>query len=667
MSTVSPSAQHGHEHAETPKYSFMQLLVPSYVTGVILGVIGFVLGNWFVLTFIWKGVDSAHDPSGPNFTEQGLVIGYILALVGWLIGIGAFKYPITWLFGLKEPDHQEELRLAGAGQGWARYFRFTTDHKVVGIQYLVAVLIMLSFGGLGAFLMRSDLAQPGSRLFSTSTYNTIVTMHGLLMILTTTTFFIGPFGNFVVPIMIGARDMAFPRLNALSWALLFPGLVIFLSVPFYGMGQASGLGGGVQTGWTFYGPIADQTGIGATALAVGTILMGSSSLLGAVNLITTIVTMRAPGMRWTRMPMTVWGAFGTTVLLATATASFTAALMMVVLDRVWNTQFFVSTGGGDPAGTFQGGGSAWLYQNLFWFFGHPEVYIIVLPAFGIVMDLFAVFSRKPLYGYKTGVLGIMGVAVLSFLVWQHHEFVSGWAPELRFWYMATTEMISVPTGFVFLVGIATMWRGRIWLTVPMAFAISLLWNFVIGGLTGIYLSDVPADIQLHGGFFVVAHFHYTIVGGALMGFFAAVFYWFPKMTGRMMDDRLGWISFWMIQIGFNGAFMTMFVLGLMGMPRRVADYDPIFATPNLIATIFAYVLIAGVAVYFYNIVSSWIAGEKAVANPWGALSLEWQVPTPVPLENFEEIPVITSGPYNFGAPAAVSPGYQQPAAGGSAV
>ncbi len=666
MSSVSHAVPGGHAE-EHPTYSVRQLLVPSYLTGLILGIIGFIVGNWIVMTFIWKGVGSAHDTSGPNFTEQGLVVGYVLALAGWLIGIGAFNYPIRWLLGFSEPTHEDELRLAGAGQGWVRYFRFTTDHKVVGIQYLVTVLFMLGFGGLGAFLIRSELARPGAQLFAPSTYNTIVSMHGMLMILTTTTFFVGPFGNFIVPIMIGARDMAFPRLNALSWALLFPGLIIFLSIPFYGMGQANGLGGSVQTGWTFYGPIADQTGIGATAFDVGTFLMGSSSLLGAINVITTIITLRAPGMRWTRLPMTVWGIFGTATLLATATASFTVALFLVLLDRVWNTQFFVAAAGGDPgANGWQGGGNAWLYQNLFWFFGHPEVYIIVLPAFGIVMDLFAVFSRKPLFGYKTGVLGIMGVSVLSFLVWQHHEFVSGWAPELRFWYMATTEMISVPTGFVFLVALGTLWRGRIWLTVPMAFALSFLWNFVIGGLTGIYLSDVPADIQLHGGFFVVAHFHYTIVGGALMGFLASVFYWFPKMTGRMMDDRLGWISFWMIQVGFNVAFMSMFVSGLMGMPRRVADYDPVFATPNLIASIFAYVLIAGVAVYFYNIVVSWIAGEKAVANPWGALSLEWQVPTPVPLENFEHIPVITSGPYNFGLPAAPTPGIEQPATGESA-
>ena len=637
--------------------------VPSYLTGAILGALGFFAGTQFVMHFIQNG-GIGHDPAGPNFDEQGLVVGFVLMLAGWLIGVGAVKLPITWALGLKDPDHEEEQRLAGKDQGAGRYFRFTTDHKVVGIQYLVLVLIMLSFGGLGALLIRTELIQPGAKAFSTATYNTVVTMHGMLMILATITFFIGPFGNFIVPIMLGARDMAFPRLNALSFALLIPSLTMFAFIPFLGLQYTNGVGGGVQTGWTVLGPIADQTGAGMTALACSVILFGLSSILGAVNVISTIITMRAPGMRWTRMPMTVWGIFGAALLAAIGTSSFAVDLLMILMDRVFGTSFFYASTGGNAVGA--GGGSAWLSQNLFWFFGHPEVYLIVLPAFGIVCDVIAVFSRKPLYGYKMAILGILGVTVLSFLVWAHHEFVSGWAPELRFWYMATTELISVPTGLVFLVALGTLWRGRIWVTVPMLFGIAFLWNFVIGGLTGVYLSDVPADVQLHGGMFVTAHFHYTIVGGALMGFFAAVYFWFPKMTGRMLDERLGWISFWLIQVGFNVAFLSMFVAGLQGMPRRVADYDPQFAGPNLVTSLFAYVLIAGVALTFYNIVVSWIGGTKAVANPWGALSLEWQTPTPVPLENFEKIPVVTSGPYEYGEPAAPTPGIEQPATGQAA-
>ncbi len=635
-------------------------LVPSYVSGVILGALGFWAGTQYVAHFVGMG----HDPAGPNFTEQSLAIGFIGMLLGWLLGVGAAKLPFTWLLGLKDPDHEEEMRLAGKDKGWWRYFQFTTDHKVVGIQYLVLVLLMLAFGGLGALLIRTELITPGAKAFPPGTYNTIVTMHGMLMILATITFFIGPFGNFIVPIMIGARDMAFPRLNALSFALLVPAMAVFAFIPFLGNIETNGTGGGVQTGWTVLGPLADQAGAGMTALACSVILAGLSSILGAVNVITTIITMRAPGMRWTRMPMTVWGIFGAALLAAIGTSSFAVDLLLILMDRLYGTSFFYASTGGNAVG--QGGGSAWLSQNLFWFFGHPEVYLIVLPAFGIVADILVVFSRKPLYGYRSAVIGILGVVVLSFLVWAHHEFVSGWAPELRFWYMATTELISVPTGLVFLVALGTLWRGRIWVTVPMLFAISFLWNFVIGGLTGIFLSDVPADVQLHGGMFVTAHFHYTIVGGALMGFFAAVYYWFPKMTGRMMDVTIGWVSFWLIQLGFNVAFLSMFVAGLQGMPRRVADYDPQFAGPNFVTSIFAFILIAGVGLFFYNVIVSWIAGEKASANPWNALSLEWQTPTPVPLENFETIPVVTAGPYEYGVPAATTPGIEHPATGEAA-
>jgi cytochrome c oxidase subunit I len=627
--------------------SLLQKLVPSYLTGAILGAIGYFLGSGFVASRIGTG----HVTHGPNFTEQAYVVGFACMMLGWLIGIGAANRPIGWLLAVPDPDHDAELRLAGKNYGIARYFRFTTDHKVVGMQYLVLTLTMLAFGGLGAMLIRTELITPGAKAYPSQAYNTIVTMHGMLMILTVITFFIGPFGNFIVPIMIGARDMAFPRVNALSFAIIAPAIALFLTIPAFGLGQTNGTGGSVQTGWTFYGPIAVQTGIGATVFAVAVLLAGISSILGGVNVIVTILTMRAPGMRWTRLPMTVWGMLGAAILVAIGTGSFAVALVLVILDRVWGTSFFYAQPGGDFASIGTGGGSAWLYQNLFWFFGHPEVYVIVLPAFGIVLDLLAVFTRKPIFGYKTGVLGIMGVVVLSFLVWAHHEFVSGWAPEIRGVYMATTELISIPTGLVFLVALGILWRGKVWLTIPMLFALSFLWNFVIGGLTGIYLSDVPADLQLHGGMFVTAHFHYTIVGGALMGFFAAVYYWFPKMTGRMMDERLGWIHFWGVQIGFNVAFLSMFVAGLQGMPRRVADYAPQFAAANFVTSIFAYLLGASVVVFFFNVAWSWARGAKAVANPWGAKTLEWMVPTPVPLENFEQIPVVTGGPHDYGEPA----------------
>jgi len=650
MATASAGAgTSAHTTTATP---WWRLLFPSYLTGAILAAIGYIAGSQLTWHFIGYG----NEPTQLHpFTEQGFVVGFIGLVLGWMIGIGALKYPFTWALGLKDPDHNEEMRLAGKDQGWIRYFRFTTDHKVVGIQYLVLVSLMLAFGGLGAMMIRTELMFPGGWAFPSETYNTLVTMHGMLMILATISMFVGPFGNFIVPIMIGARDMAFPRLNALSFAFLMASMAVFAFIPFMGFGQDGGLGGGVQTGWTVYGPIADQTGSGMTALAVAVMLAGTSSILGAVNIITTVMTMRAPGMTYTRLPIFVWSIIGSAILAALGTGAFTVDLLMILLDRLFRTSFFYAVTAGNYASTTltasqtaQGGGAAWLSQNLFWFFGHPEVYLIVLPAFGWVMEVLPVFSRKPLFGYKTAILGIMGVVVLSFLVWMHHEFVSGFVPELRGFYMASTELISIPTGLIFLVAIGTLWRGKLWTNVAMLFALSFIWNFLIGGISGVYLSDVPADIQLHGGMFVTAHFHYTFVGGALFAFFGAVYYWFPKMTGRHLDEKLGLIHFWGVQIGFNVAFLGMFYVGLQGQPRRVDDYNPAFATGNFITSIFAFILGAAILVFFYNVIISWIGGTVAVANPWSAKTLEWMVPTPVPLENFEQIPVVTSDPYTYG-------------------
>ena len=637
-------------------------LVPSYFSGAALAAIGFIGASQYVWRVIGGDNWNYNAPGNSgNFLEQGFLAGFIFMTLGWLIGIGAFKYPFTWMLGMKDPDHAEELRLAGAGDGKIRYFRFTTDHKVVGIQYLFVTMTMLAFGGLGAMMIRTELLFPGAWAFPTETYNTIVTMHGMLMILTIISLFVGPFGNFIIPIMIGARDMAFPRLNALSIAFLIVGMAVFAFIPFMGVGDPLTTGAGVQTGWTIYGPIADQTGIGMDALGFAVLLAGISSQLGAVNLITTVMTMRAPGMNYTRLPMTVWGAVASSILSALATGSLTLDVVMILLDKVFRTSFFFAATSGDYANNgYIGGGAAWLSQNLFWFFGHPEVYLLVLPSFGFIMDCISVFSRKPLFNYKTAILGIMGVVVLSFLVWAHHEFVSGWVPELRGFYMATTELISVPTGLVFLVLLGTIWKGKVWMTVPMAFAYSFLWNFLIGGLTGVYLSDVPADVQLHGGMFVTAHFHYTVIGSALFGFFGALYYWFPKMAGRMMDEKIGWISFWGVQIGFNGTFLAMFYVGLQGMPRRVADYSPLFAGGNFVASISAFVLGASAILYFYNVIYSWRFGPVVTGNPWGAKTLEWTTPTPVPLENFAEIPIVTSGPYEYDEPAPSG----APAAGG---
>jgi cytochrome c oxidase subunit 1 len=421
------------------------------------------------------------------------------------------------------------------------------------------------------------------------------------------------------------------------------GVIIFLMQPFYG---------GTQTGWTFYSPLAIQTGAGADAFAFGVAVIIISSTIGAVNILTTVITMRAPGLKWTRLPMTVWGITATTVLSWTATSSVIAGLVLVLLDRGFGTNFYLNVQPSAANPAIQGGGNNYLWEQLWWFFGHPEVYILVLPGIGVLFDIVTTFSRKPLYTYALSVLGISGVTLVSFLVWAHHLFNSGWEMELRGYYMGTTELISIPTGFVFLGMLGTLWRGNLWMRVPLAWVLSFIFTFVIGGLTGIYLSDVPADIELHGNYFVTGHFHYTVLGAGLFGFFAGAYYWFPKMTGRFLDEKLGWIHFWGVQIFFNLTFFMFFYLGLQGMPRRVADYSAIFQLGSTLASIFAFALGAFMLVFFANVVWSWKWGEKAPANPWGAKTLEWATATPVPIENFEKIPVVTSGPYDYGLGSA---------------
>jgi len=630
-----------HEHAINPRQtSLWRRLVPSHVSGAALAIVGYLVGT-NITSIVAGGTDQS--------LTQSLYLGFVGLTLGWLIGVGGIKLPIQWVTG-RDPDEAEAERLVYRDEGVWRYFRFNTDHKVIGVQYLVLTLFMLAVGGLLAMLIRANLMFPGSRLVPPDEYNTFITMHGMLMISTMFSIIVGPFGNFIVPIMIGAHDMAFPRLNAMSWHLLAAGVTIFLFIPFLGSDQ---------TGWTTYAPLAEQMQAGADAFLFGVLLIMLSSGLGAINIITTIITMRAPGMRWTRLPLFVWGILGSTILTATATTSVNADLLEIMLDRGWQTSFFVNAFPSGP--TAAGGGQAWLSEVLFWFFGHPEVYLIALPGIGAMLEIVPVFSRKPVFIYRLSVIGILGITAISFLVWGHHLFVSGWEPQLRGYYMGTTELISIPTGFVFLGIIGTLWRGRIWMTLPMAWVFAFLWTFVIGGLTGIYLSDVPADIQIHGNYFVVGHFHYVILGSALWGFFGAMYYWFPKVTGRFLDEKLGWIHFWGVQIFFNLTFLVFFYLGLEGLPRRVADYAPKFDFGMTLASVMAFFLGAAMLVFFANVIYSWKWGEVADANPWHAKTLEWQTPTPVPIENFERVPVIVSGPYTYGEPEEEPPAH--PAAG----
>jgi cytochrome c oxidase subunit 1 len=609
------------------RQNLLQLLFPSVVSGIILGVIGAA-----VCAFIVAHVVTPPTPDTLDYAQDATVVA---AYLGWtiffFIGIGAFNGVWKWGFGRRDETHAEALQLAGKDQGLWRYFRYTTDHKVVGMQYLATVLLTFFLGSMGAFMIRLQQSQPGALFFTTSTYNTIVGMHGILMIISTIVMVSGPFGNFILPIMIGARDMAFPRLNALSYWLFFSLIPVFLSALFLG---------GFPTGWTGYAPLADQTGPGMDAYAFTIMLFALSTAIAALNIVTTVITLRTKGMTWGRLPIFVWGVVLSVLLGLTAFPAFFVSEIMVMMDRVFQTSFFISSLGG----------SNWVYEHLFWFMGHPEVYVIALPSLAVAAELASVFARKPMYGYRLMVSGLIGISVLSFIVWGHHLFTSGSTTALDGPFMLDTELISIPTGVVFLVIVGTLWRGRIWVTVPLLFIVGLLVNFVIGGITGIYLADVPTDEILHGGMFVTAHFHFTLVGSMVFGFMAAFYYWFPKMLGKKLDPFLGKLHFWLFEIGFVGTFMALFYAGLKGEARWQASVPVEFATPNLIASLFAILIAASVFVFIYNVVITLVRGERAQANEWGAKTLEWAVPTPVPLENFEELPVVTSGAYDYGEP-----------------
>jgi len=607
-------------------------LFPSVVSGIVFGVVAAA-----VVGVLVNRLTTALSPDGVPNDDAVISAAYTAWVLFFFIGIGAFNGVIKWAFGRREPTPAEELELAGKDQGLWRYFRFTTDHKVVGMQYLATVFVLFFLGSMGAFMIRLEQSTPGAIYFNPSTYNTIVGMHGILMIASAIIMVSGPFGNFILPIMIGARDMAFPRLNALSYWLLFTAIPIFLSAL---------LLGGFQTGWTGYAPLADQ-GLtpGMDAYCFTILVFAISTTIAAVNILTTVIVMRTRGMTWGRLPIFVWGVLLSVILSLTAFPSFIVSQTMVLMDRIFQTSFFLAASGGNN----------WLYEHLFWFMGHPEVYVIALPAMAVAAEVAAVFTRKPLFGYRLLVGGLVGISVLSVIVWGHHLYTSGSENALTGPFMLDTELISIPTGIFFLVLVGTFWRGQVWVTVPLLFVCGVLVNFVVGGVSGIFLADLPTDEILHGGMFVVAHFHFTLVGAGVFGFFAGIYYWFPKMVGKRLDPALGRLHFWLFEIGFVGTFSALFYAGLQGEPRWSANVAPPFATANTIASLFAIVIVASVFTFIYNVIYSLARGEVATADEWGAKTLEWTVPTPVPLENFEQLPVVTSLPYNYGSPLPESP------------
>ena len=512
-------------------------------------------------------------------------------------------------------------------RSWVVEWLTTVDHKKIGILYILNSFFFFFAAGILALLVRSELAVPGLQFLDEGTYNQAFTMHGTVMVFLFIVPVLSGFANYIVPLQIGAPDMAFPRINALSfWFLPLGGILLFAGYLF---------GGAAAEGWTLYTPLSGPTyasGVGTDLWLIGLLLVGTASILGSVNFIATIFKMRAPGMTLFRMPILVWTVLVTATLIMLATPVLAAGMIALFIDRNYGGAFFDPNTGGNPV----------LWQHLFWFFGHPEVYIVILPAMGVVSEILPVFTRRPLFGYRAFVFATIAIGLLSFSVWAHHMFTTGQVFLPFFSFM--TALIAVPTGVKMFNWMATMWRGSIVFATPMLFALGFLSMFLIGGISGVMLSAPPLDFHLQDTYFVVAHLHYVFFGGSVFGVFAATYYWFPKMTGRRLNERLGKVHFWMHFIGFNLAFFPMHELGIQGMPRRIADYSPDagWTLWNLASTGGAFLIAASILPFLVNVVATFINGEKVGDDPWEGNTLEWATSSPPPPYNFDKLPPIRS-------------------------
>ena len=516
-------------------------------------------------------------------------------------------------------DHAHELPTG------ARRWLFATNHKDIGTLYLWFSFIMLLSGGVLALMIRTELFQPGLQFFRPEFFNQLTTMHGLVMVFgAIMPAFVG-FANWMIPLQVGASDMAFARMNNFSFWLLPPAALLLAGSFFVP-------GGATAAGWTLYAPLSTQMGIGMDMGIFAMHLMGASSIMGAINIITTILNMRAKGMILMRMPMFCWTWLITAYLLIAVMPVLAAAVTMILTDRHFGTTFFNAAGGGDPI----------MYQHVFWFFGHPEVYILILPAFGIISEVIPAFSRKRLFGYASMVYAAGSIAIISFIVWAHHMFATGMPITGQLFFMYATMLVAVPTGVKVFNWVATMWRGAMTFEAPMLFAVGFLWVFTIGGFSGLILAVAPIDIQVHDTYYVVAHFHYVLVAGSLFALFAGYYYWAPKWTGHMINEWRAGFHFWNSLIWLNVTFFPMHFLGLAGMPRRYADYSTQFSDFNQVATVGAWLFgLTQVYFLFAVVLPNIRGGEPAPAKPWeGADGLEWTVPSPAPFHTFEKPPTV---------------------------
>lgn len=600
--------------------------------GLVFQVVGTLAGGLLV-----TGIRATMGLSlwgGFLFTEPAWVLGGLVGALAFLVGVGAVTDWWKWALGEPTSEHHHDE------PGFEKYFGVSLDHKVIGVQYTVVALLLISIGGLFALIFRTELAASQLQFLTTSfklfdqnglqMYNSLMSLHGMIMIVS---ILLGIAGimNYVVPLLLGAQDMAFPRMNAFSFWIAVPAAVLLLASLFLG---------GFDTGWTGYPPLSARAPVGMQMFFLGVFVAGWSSILGGLNIIATSLRMRARGMTAFRMPILVWASVATSLISLTATQLIGLSFQLVMFQRLFGMGFFDPDKGGNPV----------LFQHLFWFYSHPAVYVFVLPGLGVISELLPVFVRKPLFGYKWVAMSSLGIALVGFMVWAHHMFTSGMNEYLRVPFMYSTLLVAVPTGVKFFSWVATIWKGKIRTPTPMLFVLGGIIVFLMGGLSGPPNATVSTDLHLHDTYFIVGHFHDTIFGGFVFPFFAAIYYWYPKATGRRMSEFWGKVHFWLMTPSFFILTLGMMRIGLLGMRRRIADYDPTmgFDFTHLILTVTGYLIGVSVLIFIINFFHSMKNGEKAEGNLWESRSPEWLVPSPMPLENYEHEFEVVGEPYDYG-------------------
>ncbi|MFU8773050.1 MAG: cytochrome c oxidase subunit I [Anaerolineales bacterium] len=606
----------------------MKILSLSLIRGIIAQVLGTVTGMVLVMVVrVLVGL--------PAWKAEPAWVGGALFGVGtFMYGTGVLNDWLKWVKGEQttEPSEQESTRL----RGWQRFFNVSFDHKIIGIQYGVLSLLMMGIAGIFAVIFRTELLSPEMRLMLPDFFNTMISLHGIVMIFSIL-LGVAAMSNYLVPLLIGANDMAFPRLNAFAFWINIPASFLLLSVLFLG---------GMDAGWTGYPPLsANMAKMGFSMFFLGVYTFGLSSILGSLNIIVTTWRMRAPGMTPFRMPILVWGAFSTAIIGLTATQLIALSFQLVLFERIFNMAFF------DPLR----GGNVILFQHLFWFYSHPAVYVFVLTGLGVISELLPVFVRKPLFGYRWVAMSSLGIALVGFFVWAHHMFASGMESFLRVPFMFSTLLVAVPTGVKFFSWVATIWGGKMIFPTPMLFVLGAISIFLLGGLSGPPHATVATNLHLHDTYFVVGHFHATMFGGFVFPFFAAIYYWFPKISGRMYNETLGKLHFWLMLPAFYLQSLGQMQVGLLGMRRRIASYDPALGLDfsHLLVTLAGYLIFFSLILFIVNVVTSLRKGEISVPNPWNSRSPEWQIPSPVPVHNYDNPIEVVGEPYDYGLAGSI--------------